>query len=144
LAKKQPAAISGGLAKVYFVLLRHGRPIGVREVQRLAGISSPSSAKYRLDRLVELGFAEKVSGEYAAKVNKESLMSVYIGLLGSVVPRLIPYAAFSTALIVMYYLLAKPPVEFIVVASVPTALLWMEGLRLMKLAKRLISEARDI
>ena len=140
MAKKQPVAISGGLAKVYFVLLKHGRPVGVREIQRLAGLSSSGSAKYYLDRLVELGFAEKLSGEYVAKVNRESLMSVYVGLLGSVVPRLLPYAAFSTALIVAYYLLAKPPVEFIVVAAVPTALLWVEGLRLMRLAKRLISK----
>ncbi|RLF02251.1 MAG: hypothetical protein DRJ59_04080 [Thermoprotei archaeon] len=140
MAKKQPVTISGGLAKVYFVLLKHGRPMGVREVQRLAGLSSPGSAKYCLERLVELGFAEKSFGEYVARVNKESLMSVYIGLLGSVVPRLLPYAAFSTVLIVTYYLLAKPPVEFTIVAAVPTALLWVEGLRLMRLAKRLISK----
>jgi len=75
-----------------------------------------------------------------AKVNKESLMSVYVGLLGGMVPRFVLYAAFSTALIVTYYLLAKPPVEFIVVAAVPTAMLRVEGLRLMRLAKRLISK----
>lgn len=133
-------AISGGLAKVYFVLLRYGRPMGVREVQRLAGLSSPGSAKYCLDRLVELGFAEKMSGEYIAKVNSESLMSVYIGLLGSVVPRLIPYATISTALIIVYCFLAKPPIDSIIIAVVPTILLWAEGLRLARLAKRLVSK----
>ncbi len=129
-------AISGNLAKVYFTILKHGRPMGVREIQRLAGISSSGSAKYYLDRLVELGFAERSSGKYVAKVNKDSLMSVYIGLLGSIVPRLIPYAVFSTVLIVAYFFLVKPPLENIVVALVPTTLLWIEGIRLARLAKK--------
>jgi len=135
-------AISGRLARVYFVLLKHGRPMGVREVQRLAELSSPGSAKYYLDRLVELGFAERSSGEYVAKANRESLMSIYVGLLGGVVPRLVPYAAFSAALIAVYYVLARPPVESIAVAAVPTALLWIEGARLARLAKRLVSGDR--
>ena len=48
MAKKQSVAISGGLAKVYFVLLKHGKPMGVREVQQLMGLNSPESAKYYL------------------------------------------------------------------------------------------------
>ncbi len=137
---KHTVAISGRLARVYFILLKHGRPMGVREIQRLAGLSSSGSAKYYLDRLVELGFAEKQGGEYVAKVNKDSLMSVYIGLLGSVVPRLIPYATFSTTLIIVYYLLARPTVDLLLVATVPTAFLWIEGLRLAKLIRKHISE----
>lgn len=133
-------AVSGRLARVYFVLLREGRPMGVREVQRLAGLSSPSSAKHYLDKLVELGLAEKVSGEYVARVSGESLMSVYIGLLGSVVPRLVPYAVFSTVLLAVFSVLAKPPLECVAVAAVPTALLWVESLRLLLLARKLVSE----
>jgi len=137
---KAAVAVSGRLARVYFVLLKAGRPMGVREVQRLAGLSSPSSAKHYLDKLVELGLAEKTSGEYVAKVSGQSLMSVYIGLLGSVVPRLVPYAVFSTVLLAVFSTLAKPPIECVVVAAVPTALLWIEGLRLLHLAKKLAAE----
>jgi len=132
--------VSGRLARVYFILLKSGRPMGVREVQRLAGFKSPSSAKHYLDRLVELGLAERRSGEYVAKVSADSLMSVYIGLLGSVVPRLIPYAVFSTSLALAYYLLARPPIDALAIAAVPTALLWVEGVRLLLLARRLLAQ----
>jgi len=134
------AVVSGRLARVYFALLRAGRPVGVREVQRLAGLSSPSSAKHYLDKLVELGLAERVSEGYAAKVSGDSLMSVYVGLLGSVVPRLVPYAVFSTVLLAVFSALAKPPFECIIVAVVPTALLWAEGVRLLLLARKLAAE----
>jgi len=132
--------VSGRLARVYFVLLRAGRPVGIRGVQRLAGLSSPSSAKHYLDKLVELGLAEKVSEGYAARVSGDSLMSVYVGLLGSVVPRLVPYAVFSTVLLAVFSALAKPPLECVIVAVVPTALLWVEGLRLLLLARKLVAE----
>lgn len=130
--------ISGQLARVYFTLLRSGRPMGVREVQRLAGLSSPSSAKHYLDRLTSLGLAERLPEGYVAKISNSSLMSVYIGLLGSVVPRLIPYAVFSTVLLLAYAVLARPHIEEIVLGAVPTALLWAEGLRLLLLARHLI------
>lgn len=137
---KAAAVVSGRLARVYFVLLREGRPLGVREVQRLAGLSSPSSAKHYLDKLVELGLAERGPEGYAAKVSGDSLMSVYVGLLGSVVPRLVPYAAFSTVLLAVFSALARPPLECAAVAAVPTALLWAEGLRLLLLARRIAAE----
>lgn len=143
LAGLTTASIGGRLARVYFILLKSGKPMGVREVQRLAGFSSPSSAKHYLDKLVELGLAEKSSGEYVARVNANSLMSVYISLLGSVVPRLVPYAVFSTVLLTVFWLLAKPSLESVLVAAVPTTLLWIEGLRLLMLAKRIVLEKHE-
>lgn len=134
--RRSTVAIDGRLARVYFVLLKSGKPLGVREVQRLAALGSPGAAKHYLDRLVELGFAEKSTGEYVAKVNNDSVMSVYVGLLGNVVPRLIPYAVFCTVLLTAFYLISKPPLEALIVAAIPTALLWLEGLRLVRLAKK--------
>lgn len=134
--------VSGRLARVYFTLLKSGRPLGVREVQRLASLSNPSSAKHYLDKLVEMGLAERTSEGYVAKVGSDTLMSVYIGLLGSVVPRLVPYAVFSTVLTLAYFLLAEPPAESMVITAVPTALLWIEGVRLLLLAKKLLAEER--
>lgn len=131
--------ISGKLAKVYFTLLRHGRPLGVRELQRLAGLSSSGSARHYLEKLVELGLAERGPDGYVAKVNSDSLMSMFIGLLGSIVPRLIPYAVFSTALLAAYVALARPPLDAVVVMAFPTVFLWLEGVRLAVLARKLAS-----
>jgi len=136
--RRTPVEVSGTLARVYFALLKSGRPLGVREVQRLAGLSNPSSAKHYLDRLVEMGLAERMQEGYVARVSNDSLMSVYIGLLGSVVPRLVPFAVFSTVLLAVYSLIANPPLESVIVAAVPTGLLWAEGVRLLLLARKLL------
>lgn len=135
--------VSGRLARVYFILLKSSRPLGVREVQRLAGLSGPSSAKHYLDRLVEMGLAERVQEGYIAKLSEKSLMSIYIGLLGNIVPRLVPYAVFSTVLLALYSIFTKPGLDTVLLAAVPTTFLWIEGLRLMALARQLIREAES-
>ncbi|MEM0227055.1 MAG: hypothetical protein QXF46_09295, partial [Thermofilaceae archaeon] len=70
--RRTPVEVSGTLARVYFALLKSGRPLGVREVQRLAGLSNPSSAKHYLDRLVEMGLAERMQEGYVARVSNDS------------------------------------------------------------------------
>lgn len=117
--------------------MKAGKPMGIREVQRLAGLSSSGSTKYYLDRLVELGFAER-KGDYIAKINRESLFSIYVGILGSVVPRLIPYAIFSTALVVGYVIFADPPIEALIIAVFPIIFLWIEGIRLTRLLRKIL------
>jgi len=52
-------ALRGKTLTVYLYLLRHGKAIGVREIQKALGFSSPSVAFHHLDKLVELGVVEK-------------------------------------------------------------------------------------
>jgi len=51
---------------VYWLLLKNGRPMSVREVQKSLRFSSPSVAQHHLEQLRELGLVQKqdVGGNY--------------------------------------------------------------------------------
>ncbi len=55
--------LNGRTLMIYFVMLNKGS-IGVRELQRHLELSSPSVARYHLDKLVELELVENRSGVY--------------------------------------------------------------------------------
>ncbi len=96
---KDPIILLGGTSlKVYFYLLEASKdgPVGVRELQRALGFRSPSSAKHHLDRLVDLGLAEKiVGGEYRALSPRGGLFSLFFAFLGRTLPITIPAIVFS-------------------------------------------------
>jgi len=57
--------LKGNTLRVYWCLIQSSKnPIGPRDIQRKLKFSSPSLAVYHLDKLVEIGLAEKVVGEY--------------------------------------------------------------------------------
>ena len=55
--------LTGRTLMIYFVLLNK-KSIGVRELQRHLDLSSPSVAKYHLEKLVNLHLAENKNGIY--------------------------------------------------------------------------------
>lgn len=73
--------IGGTALKVYLYMMMRDREVGVRELQRAFGFKSPSTAKHHLDRLVELGLAEKTTNGYRAvsssRILRLSLLSVF-------------------------------------------------------------------
>jgi len=52
-------ALRGKAWKVYWLLLKTGRPMSVREVQKALHFSSPSVAQHHLEQLRELGLVQK-------------------------------------------------------------------------------------
>ena len=97
-----PIRILGGTAlRVYLLLLRSRKPLGVREVQRLVGLRSPSTARHHLERLVSLGLAERRPDGYVA-VRPRGLLSLYIAVQGRLLPRTIGLAAFAAAAAAVY------------------------------------------
>ncbi len=109
----------------------------VREFQRALGVSSPGTAKYYLEKLVELGLAEKVGDKYRAKVAKDLPIIVYMSFLGKIVPRILFYAVFATTMLVTYIALTNTPIIYVVPAIPPTALLWLETLLQIKCIRNL-------
>ena len=80
------------------------KDVGVREVQRSLELSSPSVAAYHLDKLCNLGLAEKDRrGRYqiTKKVNVGELRQ-YFKIKNWLVPRWIFYAVFVTVLFLSY------------------------------------------
>jgi len=104
LAMKTLPARFGNTLKVYWFLLRAENGIvRARQTQRALGFSSPALAVYHLDKLADLGLAEKTRVEYRL------VKTVNVGVLKQFVrfgtfrfPRYLLYASMFTTLLVFY------------------------------------------
>ena len=106
-------ALRGKAWRVYWYLLKNGKPVSVREVQRALHFSSPSVANHHLEQLRELGLVEKqeIGGHYVLVSQvKIGVLRHYVKLGKLLFPRYFFYAVFSTAFYVAY--LASIPAEF--------------------------------
>lgn len=94
--------LHGRTLMVYFVLLNK-KTIGVRDLQRHLDLSSPSVAKYHLEKLVNLNLIENRNGIY--HLNKKANLPVLTSwvLIGRILlPRVIFAAIFFTILFLGY------------------------------------------
>lgn len=98
-------ALRGKDWKVYWLLLRNGRPMSVREVQRSLHFSSPSVAQHHLEQLRGLGLVRKqdVGGNYSLTSEvKIGVLRHFIKLGKILFPRYFFYAVFSTTFYLAY------------------------------------------
>ncbi|MFX1499554.1 MAG: hypothetical protein ACFFDH_01165 [Promethearchaeota archaeon] len=96
--------LTGRTLMVYFVLLNK-KSIGVRELQRHLDLSSPSVAKYHLEKLVNLKLIENKSGIYHLDKKADLPLLTSWVLIGKILlPKVIFAASFLTALFVGYLL----------------------------------------
>lgn len=79
-------AIGGTSLKVYIYLLARNDEVGIRELQKALGFKSPSTAKHHLDRLVELGLAEKTTDGYKAVSSSKLLQVTLLTFLNRLLP----------------------------------------------------------
>jgi LexA DNA binding domain len=128
--------LRGKTLTVYLYLLKHGKAVGVREIQKELGFSSPSVAFHHLDKLVELGVVEKDEYEryvLARKVDTGILHS-FISIGGFTLPRLGFYAAFFTTITVAYVLLNHSSLDlYALIGTIGgTAVFWYEAWRVWR------------
>ena len=92
--------LKGNTLRVYLELLKApSGHVGVRQIQRNLGFSSPSLAQYHLERLAEMGLVRADAGEY--QISKEVQVDVlkeFIKVGSHIIPRLIVYAVMFTVL----------------------------------------------
>jgi hypothetical protein len=103
-AEEITAKLNGRTLMTYFVLLNKGS-IGVRELQRHLALSSPSVARYHLDKLVELQLVENRNGVYV-HIKKADLpfLASWILLGKFLFPRVLFVAIFFTVMLTGYYI----------------------------------------
>ncbi len=103
-SEKIASELKGNTLRVYwYVLNASGHVVGVREVQRALGFSSPTLALYHLDKLKDLGLVAKESGEYRlVKEVKVDILKQFIRIGRVFVPRFALYAVLFTALLAYY------------------------------------------
>lgn len=103
-ADRIASELKGNTLRVYwYVLNASGKVVGVREVQRALGFSSPTLALYHLDKLKDLGLVGKESGEYRlVKEVKVDVLKQFMRVGKVFVPRFALYAVLFTALTIYY------------------------------------------
>jgi hypothetical protein len=90
--------LDGTTLKVYVALVNQDKPLGPRELTRLANLSSPSVAYRQLQKLEDLGLVEKTAyGDYVLK-QKQSVKG-YFWVGGKLFPRMIFYSFFFVGIL---------------------------------------------
>ncbi len=125
--------LRGKTLEVYVYFLRTGSPLGIREIQRKLGFSSPSIAVYHLEKLTRLGIVEKDEhGRYllARKVDV-GVLSAFVTLGRFALPRLGFYAAFFTT-VAIAYVLTRLDLYALVGTVAGAGAFWYEAWRLWR------------
>ena len=97
--------LKGKTLIVYWHLLRSSSsPVGVREVQRALGFSSPSVAHHHLEKLHSLGLVKRsITGEYSlAQEVKVGFLRMFTRMGRFMVPRYLFYSVMLTTMLVVY------------------------------------------
>ena len=110
--------LRGRTLRAYLFILKSPKAIGVRELQRSLGLSSPSVAYHHLDKLMRLGLIEKDQyGEYTIVKNANvNVLQAFTQVGRLLVPRFIFYAVFFTTLLLGYVLIFQQGVNFFALA----------------------------
>ena len=133
------AELKGKTLLVYMFLLRNTEStVGVREVQRTLGFSSPSVSSYHLSKLQELGLVENERGEYRlVRQVKIGVLRQFIQFGGIMLPRFLFYAVLVTTMLVTFiiqvpYETSRFYISSILLGLVPTIFLWYETIRIWR------------
>jgi DNA-binding transcriptional ArsR family regulator len=128
--------LRGRTLRAYLFILKSPKAVGVRELQRSLGLSSPSVAYHHLDKLTRLGLIDKDQyGEYTiVKSANVNVLQAFTQVGRLLVPRFIFYAVFFTTLLVGYILLFEGNVNFFAIAFglFASAFAWYEAYRTWK------------
>ncbi|MCW4010521.1 MAG: helix-turn-helix domain-containing protein [Candidatus Bathyarchaeota archaeon] len=130
--------LDGTTLRIYVALANSDKPLGPREVTRLAQLSSPSVAYRNLQKLEELGLVEKDAfGEYTIKQKQRVKGHLWVG--SRLFPRLLFYAFFFIGILSVETIIAglrlleSEPLQYdfillIVVTATSTVLFLLEGI----------------
>lgn len=98
--------LRGTTLKVYLFMVKHGKPVGIREVQKALKLSSPSLAAYHLSKLEEADLLKREGGDYI--VNKVLLENM-IKIRHMLIPRYFFYSLFAVLALIVELTFLRPP-----------------------------------
>ena len=89
---------------VYHCILSSGAPIGVREIRRNLGLSTPILAQQHVNKLLELRLIESTpQGKYVTNdVDRLETLKSFLALRGLMIPRMVVYAALLSGIMLSY------------------------------------------
>lgn len=131
--------LKGKTLLVYMYLIRANQPtVGVREVQRALGFSSPSVSSYHLNKLQDLGLVDNIRGEYSlVREVKVGVLRQFVTLGGVMLPRFLFHAVLVTTMFVTYLLQfpsapTRHYITTVILGVVPAVVLWYETIRIWR------------
>lgn len=132
--------LKGKTLLVYWHMLKTPTSrVGVREIQRALGFSSPSVATHHLEKLISLGLVDKSgTGEYfLIQEVKIGLLRFFTRLGRFLVPRYLFYSVwFSTMLIVYAIFYGRTGsinnIAALIFGTAASLVLWFETIRLWR------------
>ncbi len=133
--------LKGKAWNVYWLLLKSGQPMSVREVARALRFSSPSVANHHLEQLIQIGLVERqeIGGNYALVGEvKIGVLRHFVKLGRMMFPRYFFYALFSSAFYVTYLTLFIETVNqetlfVIAFGAIVSTIFWYEAVRVWRL-----------
>jgi len=132
--------LKGKTLQIYWYLIKSSSSrVGVREIQRRLGLSSPSVASHHLEKLLSLGLVEKsMTGEYfLVQEVKVGLLRFFTRLGRFLVPRYLFYSLWLSTMFVIYLALYWPTgsihnIAAILFGSIASLILWFETAKLWR------------
>lgn len=133
--------LRGKTWNVYWLLLKTGRPMGVREVQRALRFSSPSVALHHLERLRELGLVGKNDEDGSYFLISEVKIGVlrhFVRLGKLLFPRYFFYAVFTSSSTILYTLFlmsgfTRENLFILIFGLIVSFIFWYEALRIWRM-----------
>ncbi len=132
--------LKGKTLLVYWYMLRSpSSAVGVREIQRSLGFSSPSVASHHLDKLLSLGLIDKsMTGEYSlAQEVRVGLLRFFTRLGHFLVPRYLFYSVWLSTMLIFYLAFygltgSIHNVAALIFGLTSSFVLWFETIRLWR------------
>lgn len=131
--------LKGKTLLVYMHILKAGQEtVGVREIQRALGFSSPSVASYHLQKLQDLGLIENTYGDYRLiKEVKVGVLRSFVSVGGVMLPRFLFYAVLITSMLVTFlvsypFVPTREYITTLVMGIVPAAVFWYETAKIWR------------
>ncbi len=96
--------IKGTTLKCYYYMLLKNKPVGVREIQKSLGLSSPSVAAHHLNKLSEFGLIMKTpDNKYVITTHvKIGFLKFFVRIFDRYLPRYFLYTGFFLGLFLAY------------------------------------------
>ena len=132
--------LKGKTIIVYWYLLQQPtQTVGVRQVQRSLGFSSPSIAVHHLGKLEDLGLVrKKVTGEYVLEEEvKVGILRFFTRMGRFLVPRYLFYSVLFSTMLTAYLILTTlgqtaPSLYAVMFGSIASLIFWVETIRLWR------------
>ena len=136
--KKIADELKGNTLRAYWAVLNSEKGVmGVRELQRKLGFSSPALATYHLNKLEDLGLVVNERGDYRLiREVKVGVLEQFIKLGTYRLPRYVLYATMFTTLLIFFVSQLKEinfySIFALIFGVLATGILWYETLRVWR------------